>query len=86
MYPEGTLVQVVENTNNHWFEVGEFVIVTEASKYSFRGVGASGDERVTSNGTPRYRIGGGPQVMWREVILVADSQQFLEQLLKECLE
>jgi len=82
MYPEGTLVQVVENTNNHWFEVGEFVTVTEASKYSFRGVGASGDERVTSNGTPRYRIGGGPQVLWREVI----PAQSLEKLLKECLE
>jgi hypothetical protein len=27
MYPEGMLVQVVENTNNHWFEVGEFIRV-----------------------------------------------------------
>jgi hypothetical protein len=86
MYPEGTLVQVVGNTNNHWFEVGEFVTVTEASTYSFMGRAASGDSLATSNGTPRYCIGGGPQVMWREVILVADSQQFLEQLLKECLE
>jgi hypothetical protein len=77
MYPEGTLVQVIGNTNNHWFEVGEFITVTKACAYNFRGRAASGDERAT-----RYHMGGGPRVLWREVI----PAQPLEQLLKECLE
>jgi hypothetical protein len=82
MYPNGMFVQVIGNTNNHWFEIGEFVTVTEATTYGFKGRAASGDYSTTSNGTKRYCIGGGPQVLWREVI----PTQSLEQMLKECLE
>jgi hypothetical protein len=76
MYPEGTLVQVVKNINNHWYEIGELITVTEASTYCFMGCPVNG--KILE----RYRIGGGPQVRWREVV----PAQPLEQLLKECLE
>jgi hypothetical protein len=82
MYPEGMIVQVIGNTNNHWFEIGELVTVTEPNSCGFRGRAVNGNERVTSNGTLRYHIGGGAQVKWREVI----PAQSLEELLKECLE
>jgi hypothetical protein len=73
----------VENINNHWFEVGEFITVTQPYSCGFRGRAVIfGDEMVTSNGTSRYHIGGGVQVMWREVI----PAQSLDELLKGCLE
>ena len=33
MYPEGTLVQMVKNTNNHWFAIGEIIIVGKPHPY-----------------------------------------------------
>jgi hypothetical protein len=83
MYPEGTLVQVIGNTNNHWFEVGEVISVggfhPNKGLYPdhFRGEFVENKTREERN-----KIGSGPWVKLAEVI----PAQSLEQLLKECLE
>jgi hypothetical protein len=81
MYPEGTLVRVINNINNHWFEIGE-IIAVELGGHSRRFVGRPTTRKTADE---RYDIGGGPWVKWEEVIL-ADPELSLEEMLKECLE
>jgi hypothetical protein len=86
MYPMGTLVRVVGNTNNHWFAIGEDIIVGKPHPYdkyypsTFRGEFTYGEVEEK-----RYRSGGGPWVKSEDVILV-DPELSLEKMLKECLE
>ncbi|MCA2590213.1 MAG: hypothetical protein IM509_05535 [Microcystis sp. M31BS1] len=81
MYPEGTLVRVINNINNHWFEIGE-IIAVELRGHSRQFVGRPTTRKTEDE---RYYIGGGPWVKWEEVIL-ADPELSLEEMLKECLE
>ena len=82
MYPEGTLVRVINNINNHWFEIGEIIAVELRAPISRQFVG-----RPTTHKTDdeRYNIGGGHWVKWEEVIL-AGPELSLEEMLRECLE
>ena len=86
MYPSGTLVQVVGNKNNHWFTIGEVIIVGNPHPYdtyyptTFRGEFAYGEAEEE-----RYVSGGGPWVKLEDVILVYPKLS-LEKMLKECLE
>ncbi len=84
MYPEGTLVQVVKNISNHWFEMGEFISVGISHPNKLLYPDHFKGEFCVDNKTweERDKIGSGPWVTWAEVV----PAQPLEQLLKECLE
>jgi len=81
-YPEGTLVRVVDNTNNHWFKIGEILTVGESYSNSCL---FKAEPILSMTEDERYNIGGGPWVKWEEVIL-ADPELSLEEMLKESLE
>lgn len=86
MYPIGTLVRVVENTNCHWFAIGENIIVGESHPnkklcpHLFQGKSI-----LSMTEDERYAIGGGDWITWEDVILVGPKLS-LKEMLKECLE
>lgn len=86
MYPEGTLVRVVENIGDHWFALGEIIHVGRSHPntevWSCLFYGEPVDSKTEEE---RYYIGTGPWVSWKEVILVGPELS-LEEMLKECLE
>ena len=86
MYPIGTLVRVVKNTNNNWFACGENIIVGEShpNKKYYSNV-FQGEPILSKTDEERYAIGGGSWVRWEDVT-PADPELFLEKMLRECLE
>lgn len=86
MYPIGTLVRVVNNTNEHWFAIGEIINVGEShpNKKLYSHL-FQGEPILSMTEDDRYAIGGGRWVSWKDVILVGPELS-LEEMLKECLE
>jgi hypothetical protein len=90
MYPQGSLVQVVKNTNCHWFAIGENIIVGEHHPnkklypHLFHGI-FHGKPILSKTEKERHATGGGPWVRLDDVILIGPELS-LEEMLRECLE